>query len=275
LNSVAADIAAPERPRTSRGWPRERIAGYAFMGLWILLGLALLAFMVGSWDRELIDKYAPIYVDGLITTMLLVSVSIVIGAILAVPVTYGRMSENRVLSGLAYSYVYFFRGTPLLAQAFMVYYGAGALREQFEAIGLWWFFREAWACAFLAFSLNTAAYQAEIFRGAIESVHKGQWEGAASLGLHKLQILRKVVLPQAAIVALRPLGNEVILMIKGSAVASIITVYDLMGQTQLAYSRTYDFQTYIWAAMIYLSMVEVLRHGVEWIERRITRHLKR
>ena len=80
---------------------------------------------------------------------------------------------------------------------------------------MWWFFREAWACAFLAFSLNTAAYQAEIFRGAIESVHRGQWEGAASLGLHKLQILWKVVLPQAAIVALRPLGNEVILMIKG------------------------------------------------------------
>ena len=100
---------------------------------------------------------------------------------------------------------------------------------------------------------------------------KGQWEGAASLGLHKLQMLRKVVLPQALIVALRPYGNEIILMIKGSAVVAIITVPDLMGETRLAYSRSFDFQTYIWAALIYLSIVETLRHCVDWIERRITR----
>ena len=104
---------------------------------------------------------------------------------------------------------------------------------------------------------------------------KGQWEGAASLGLHKLQTLWKIILPQALIVALRPYGNEIILMIKGSAIVAIITVYDLMGETRLAYSRTFDFQTYIWAALIYLAMVETLRHVIEWIERRITRHLKR
>lgn len=275
MSSVAVAVAAVERPRIKRGWPRTRIAGHALIGLWILIGLALLSFMVRSWNPGLVARWAPAYLDGLITTIILVTVSILVGAILAVPIAWARMSSNPVFSALAYAYVYFFRGTPLLAQAFMVYYGAGSLREWFEAIGMWWFFREAWACAFLAFSLNTAAYQAEIFRGALESVHTAQWEGAASLGLHKLQILWKVALPQAAIVALRPLGNEVILMIKGSAVASIITVYDLMGQTQLAFSRTYDFQTYIWAAVIYLSMVELLRHGVEWIERRITRHLKR
>jgi polar amino acid transport system permease protein len=115
----------------------------------------------------------------------------------------------------------------------------------------------------------------EIFRGAIESVPKGQWEGAASLGLHRLQTLWTVIRPQAAVVALRPLGNEVILMIKGSAIVAIITVYDLMGVTRLAYSRSFDFQTYIWAALIYLAVVELLRHVVDWIERRITIHLKR
>ena len=103
----------------------------------------------------------------------------------------------------------------------------------------------------------------------------GQWEGAASLGLHKLQTLCKVILPQALIVALRPYGNEIILMIKGSAIVGVITVLDLMGETRLAFSRSFDFQTYIWAALIYLAIVETLRHGVEWIERRITRHLKR
>ena len=153
------------------------------------------------------------------------------------PIAYARMSRNPLLSGLAYAYVYFFRGTPLLAQTFLVYYGLGSFRPQLEAIGLWSFFREAWYCAIFAFSLNTAAYQAEILRGAIESVPKGQWEGAASLGLHKFQTLRKVILPQALIVALRPYGNEIILMIKGSAIVAIITVYDLMGETRLCLFR--------------------------------------
>lgn len=185
------------------------------------------------------------------------------------------MSKNPILSGFAYAYVYFFRGTPLLAQTFLIYYGLGSFRPQLEMVGLWSFFRDAFNCAIFAFSLNTAAYQAEILRGAIESVPKGQWEGASSLGLHKLQTLRKIILPQALIVALRPYGNEVILMIKGSAIVAIITVYDLMGITRLTYSRTFDFQAYIWAAIFYLIMVEALRHCIEWIERRITRHLHR
>ena len=84
-----------------------------------------------------------------------------------------------------------------------------------------------------------------------------------------------MILPQALIVALRPYGNEIILMIKGSAIVAIITVSDLMGETRLAYSRSFDFQTYIWAALIYLALVETLRHVIEWIERRITRHLIR
>jgi polar amino acid transport system permease protein len=185
------------------------------------------------------------------------------------------MSKNRILSSIAYAYVYFFRGTPLLAQTFLIYYGLGTFRPQLEMLGLWAFFREAWYCAVLAFTLNTAAYQAEILRGAIQSVGAGQWEGAASLGLTRMQTLCKIILPQALIVALRPYGNELILMIKGSAIVAIITVYDLMGVTRLAYSRSFDFQTYIWAAILYLLMVEALRNGVEWIERRITRHLKR
>ena len=126
-----------------------------------------------------------------------------------------------------------------------------------------------------AFALNTAAYQAEILRGAIESVPRGQWEGAAALGLTRLQTLWKVILPQALIVALRPYGNEIILMIKGSAIVAIITVYDLMGETRRAFSRSFDFQTYLWAALIYLIIVEALRHLIDWIERAITRHLTR
>ena len=203
------------------------------------------------------------------------AISIILGAILSVPICYARMSKNRVLNAISYGYVYFFRGTPLLAQTFLIYYGFGSFRPQLEAVGLWSFFREAWYCAVFAFALNTAAYQAEILRGAIESVGKGQWEAASALGLSKLQTLYKVILPQALIVALRPYGNEIILMIKGSAIVAIITVYDLMGETRRAFSRTFDFQTYLWAALLYLSLVETLRHLVDWIERRITRHLHR
>jgi polar amino acid transport system permease protein len=275
VSAVAPAVAVERPPPPSHGWPRPRILGYALSGAWIAAGAGLVLYLVLAWNPELFARYAPTYLSGLRVTLTLVAVSIVIGALLAVPMTYARMSRNPFLSGFAYCYVYFFRGTPLLAQTFLIYYGFGSFRPQLEAVGLWVFFREAWYCAVLAFSLNTAAYQVEIFRGAIESVPKGQWEGAASLGLHRLQTLWTVIRPQAAVVALRPLGNEVILMIKGSAIVAIITVYDLMGVTRLAYSRSFDFQTYIWAALIYLAVVELLRHVVDWIERRITIHLKR
>ena len=272
--SITAAIVERPPPR-ARGWPRSRIIGYALVGLWIAFGLGIVAYLVFAWNAEFFAKYAPAYLKGLGVTLSLVSISMVLGAVLSVPVAYGRMSKNRILSGLTYCYVYFFRGTPLLVQTFLVYYGVGSFRPELQTVGLWWFFREAFYCGVFAFALNTAAYQAEILRGAIESVPRGQWEGAASLGLHKLQTLRKIILPQALIVALRPYGNELILMIKASAIVAIITVYDLMGQAKLAFANSFDIQAYIWVAVVYLVIVEILRHAVEWIERRITIHLHR
>lgn len=262
-------------PAPPRGWTGARVTGHVLLGLWIALGLAMVWFLVRAWNPAFYEKYLLWYWQGLQTTVILVSISIVLGAILSVPIACMRMSKNRLLNAIAYGYVYFFRGTPLLAQAFLVYYGFGAFRPELQAAGLWWFFREAWYCAVFAFTLNTSAYQAEILRGAIESVPRGQWEGAASLGLHKWTTMRKVILPQALIVALRPYGNEIILMIKGSAVVALITVYDLMGMTRRIYSSSFDFQAYIWAGIIYMMIVEALRYGTEWIERRITVHLKR
>jgi len=209
--SIAAAVERP--PARARGWPRSRIVGYVLVGVWIAAGAGIVAYLVLAGNSELFAKYGPSYLEGLGVTLSLVGISIVLGAILSLPVAYARMSNNRILSSLAYGYVYFFRGTPLLVQTFLVYYGVGSFKPQLEMVGLWGFFREAFNCGVFAFALNTAAYQAEILRGAIESVPKGQWEGAASLGLHKLQTLRKVILPQALIVALRPYGNELILMV--------------------------------------------------------------
>jgi polar amino acid transport system permease protein len=270
---MSAAETAPLPP--ARPWTGARITGHALIALWIALGVAMAWFLVASWSPEFFTRYLPWYAEGLLTTVILVTISIVLGAVLSVPIAYMRMSSSKLLRAIAYGYVYFFRGTPLLAQVFLVYYGFGALRVELEAVGLWWFFREAWYCAIFSFSLNTSAYQAEILRGAIQSVPRGQWEGAASLGLHKWQTLRRIILPQALIVALRPYGNEIILMIKGSAVVALITVYDLMGMTRRIYSSSFDFQAYIWAGIIYMSIVEVLRIGTETIEPRITAHLKR
>ena len=274
--SAASESAPVDRPPAlPRRWTRERLVGHGLVALWALLGVGLVAYLFGAWDPALFARYLPLYWSGLQVTLALVGASMVIGALLSVPIAYARMSRNPVLGAISYAYVYFFRGTPLLAQTFLVYYGLGSFRAELEAVGLWTFFRDAWYCGVFAFSLNTAAYQAEILRGAIESVPRGQWEGAESLGLHRLQTLWKVILPQAMIVALRPYGNEFILMIKASAIVAIITVYDLMGETRRAYAQTFDFQTYIWAGLIYLSIVEALRHFVDWVERRITVHLKR
>jgi polar amino acid transport system permease protein len=254
-------------PLPPRTWTRTRIVGYGLVTLWALAALGLVLFLVLAWNPELFARYAPNYLSGLVVTIQLVGLSLLLGALLSLPIAYARDAKTRWAAWPSYMYVYFFRGTPLLAQTFLIYYGFGTFRPQLEAFGLWWFFRDAWYCALLAFTLNTAAYQAEILRGAVKSVPGGQWEGAESLGLPRLLTLRKIVL--------RPYGNEIILMIKGSAIVAIITVYDLMGETRRAYSRTFDFQTYLWAAVIYLAIVETLRNIVDWIERRLTRHLIR
>ena len=226
-------------------------------------------------NLDLLARYGPRLLEGLVVTIELVAISVLAGALLALPLAFARLSASRLVRAAAFAYVYFFRGTPLIAQAFLVYYGAGQFREPLEAAALWWFFREPFYCALFTFTLNTAAYQAEIYRGAIRTVARGQWEAAAALGLPRRVAYLRIVAPQAAIVALRPLGNEVVLMVKGSAIASVITVFDLMGQTRLAFSRSFDLTIYLYAAVLYLALVETIRRLWDRLEARLTRHLRR
>jgi polar amino acid transport system permease protein len=224
-------------------------------------------------NLELLERYGPRMLDGLSVTVALVVASLLFGALFSLPVVLARVEGGRFLRAIAGAYIQFFRGTPVLAQLFLVYYGAGQFRVGLEEAGLWWLFRDAWFCALLAFTLNTAAYQAQILSGAIANVPRGQWEAARSLGLHTPAIYWRVVLPQALMVALRPYGNEVVLMIKASAVASVVTVFDLMGVTRLAFSRSFDFEVYFWAAGLYLLLTEGVRLVWGAMERRLTRHL--
>ncbi|MBN9450546.1 MAG: ABC transporter permease [Bosea sp.] len=228
----------------------------------------------GAWlGSEVFQNYGCRMASGLWVTFELVAISVAIGFFLALGLAIARLYGSRWARVAVSGYTTFLRGTPLLCQLFLVYYGFGQFREFWQDTGLWWFFREPFYCAVFTFTVNTAAYQAEILRGAIQSVPRGQFEGALSLGLHRWATLRLVVLPQAMILALRPLGNELIVMIKSSAIVSLVTLFDLMGSTRLAFARSFDLSIYLYAALIYLVLVEIIRRVWDRLEIRLSRHM--
>jgi polar amino acid transport system permease protein len=222
---------------------------------------------------EVLERYGCRMVDGLGMTLMLVSISFSLGIAFGLGAAVVRLRGPRAVALPLAGYMTFFRGTPLLCQLFLIYYGLGAFRPFWQEVNLWWFFRDPLYCCLFAFVLNTAAYQAEIFRGAIASLPPGQAEAARALGMRPLAIFLKVELPQAMIVALRPLGNELIIMIKASSLASLVTLYDLMGVTKLAFARSFDLSIYVVAALVYLLMVEIIRRVWDWAEGRLTQHL--
>ena len=225
------------------------------------------------YNADLLATYGWRLIDGLRITVIVVAISCSIGFVLAYPICVARMARSRIVSGAALSYITLFRGTPLLCQLYLIYYGGGEIRPFLQSVGLWTVFREAFPCCILAFSLNTAAYQAEIFRGALAAVPTGQREAARALGLSRYRINRHVVWPQAFLAALRPLGNELISMVKSSALAAIVTLLDLMGQTRFIFARTFDFSIYLYAALIYLLLTETIRRVWGAIERAASPHL--
>jgi polar amino acid transport system permease protein len=227
-------------------------------------------YLVGS---EVLQNYGCRMATGLWITIEMVVISVTLGFILACALAIARLYGPRWAQASISFYTTFFRGTPLLCQLFLIYYGLGQFRVFWQDIGLWWFFREPFYCAVFAFTINTAAYQAEILRGAIQSIPRGQFEGALALGLHRWATLRHVVMPQAMILGLRPLGNELIVMIKSSALASLVTLYDLMGATKMAFARSFDLSIYLYAALVYLLLVEIIRRVWDWMELRLTRHM--
>ena len=226
------------------------------------------------FNADLLSQYGWRLLSGVRVTAEVVLLSCSIGFVLATPICRARMSRNPLLRSAAVGYVAVFRGTPLLCQLYLVYYGAGEIRPWLTGAGVWWFFRDAFYCCILAFSLNTAAYQAEILRGALGSVARGQREAAAALGLSPYRVARHVVWPQAFLAALRPLGNELILVIKASALAAIVTLLDLMGQTRLIFARTFDFSVYLYAALIYLAVTEGIRRLWNRMERGASKHVR-
>jgi polar amino acid transport system permease protein len=264
----------PAPPTGRRALRPGRVVGIALCGL-LAAALAALAWQIGySLDADSLGEYLPRLIDGFGLTLLIVSLSLVAGAVVAILLTALRLARLPVLGRAATAYCYVFRGTPLLAQLYLLYYGAGQARPLLDLVGIWPLFRDPFSCVLVSFALNTAAYQAEVLLGAIRSVPVAQVEAARALSLPRLAAYGKVILPQALIVALRPLGNEVAKMIKASALASVVTLLDLMGSTNLIYARTFDFHIYQVAAVVYLVMVEGLRWLAGAIETQLVRHIQ-
>jgi polar amino acid transport system permease protein len=222
---------------------------------------------------DVVLENLPELLQGAWLTIQLVALSGVVGLFLAVPTALMRVSPRWWLRGPAYGYIFFFRGTPLLVQIFLVYYGLG----QFEAVResvLWPILREPYWCAIIAFALNTGAYIAEIFRGAIEAVPAGEVEAARAFGMSKALSYRRIVLPRAFRIAMPAYGNEIILMLKGSALASTITLLDLTGMARTIIARTYmPVEIFLAAGVLYLLMTFVFTQGYRQLERRLNRYL--
>ncbi|KAA3628384.1 MAG: ABC transporter permease subunit [Proteobacteria bacterium] len=223
-------------------------------------------------DFEIITRYGDRLFDGTLITLKLVALASVVGLLLAVPLALARVSRRRWLWVPAYAYIYFFRGTPLLIQLFLIYYGLG----QFEAVrgsAAWAVLGNAEWCGFLGMTLNTAAYTAEILRGGILGVPKGEIEAARACGMSYALMMRRVVLSRAARIAWPAYGNEVILLMKGSALVSTIAVWDLMGETRSIFSRTYSLDIFVYAGIIYFLITFVLTRVFTRVEDRINRYL--
>ncbi|PZX21625.1 ABC transporter permease subunit [Rhodobacter capsulatus] len=224
---------------------------------------------------ESLSANLPKLLDGLETTLLLTGLGAALAAVFSPGLALIRLGGPTPAKVLLRIYISFMRGTPLLAQLFLVFYGSGQFRAELTALGLWSFFRDPFNCAVLVFVLNSCAYQTEILRGGLQAVPPGEIEAARAIGMTRAQVLARVTFPHAYRIAWPALGNEVILLMKASALASIVTVFDLMGRTRQIFSRSFEFSVYFEAAALYLLITVVFVFLWRQIERRLTRPMRR
>ncbi|KFF47475.1 amino acid ABC transporter permease [Gammaproteobacteria bacterium MFB021] len=214
------------------------------------------------------------YWNGLVTTVQLVFLCLLLGILLAIPLAIGRGSKRWWIKWPIYAYTYVFRGTPLLIQLYLVYYGVVFFNGIQDTI-FWEVFKDAFYPALIAFTLNTAAYTTEIFRGAIKNTAKGEIEAARAYGMSKGLMMRRIILPSAFRRALPAYGNEVIFMLHASAVASVVTIMDLTGAAYYVYARFYaPFPAFIFVALIYLCLTFSIMFVFRRLEKRLLAHLR-
>ena len=221
-------------------------------------------------DLDLMISSFPKLLNETLVTLKLLSLSLIFGLILGLFFAILRLNKNIFLNKFSYFYSYVFRGTPLLVQIFIIYFGLGQIEFLRSSI-LWTILKEPYWCAIIAFSLNTGAYTSEILRSAFQTINKGFIEAGDSLGISKKIIFYKIQIPIAIRQSLPAYGNEIILMLKGTSLASTVTLMDLTGVSKYIISTTFKpIEVFIVAGGIYLFMTFIIHNFIRYLEKKFS-----
>ena len=217
---------------------------------------------------ELMINSFPKLLNAAVVTLKLLSVSLIVGLFIGLLFAILRLNKNIFINKFAYGYSYVFRGTPLLVQIFIIYFGLGQI-ESLRSSFLWVILKEPYWCAIIAFALNTGAYTSEILRSAFQTIKPGIIEAGKSLGISNKIIFYKVQIPIAIRQSLPAYGNEIILMLKGTSLASTVTLMDLTGVAKYIISTTFKpIEVFIVAGGIYLFMTFIIHNVIKFLEKK-------
>ena len=219
-------------------------------------------------DFTIMVTSLPKLLSAAVITLKLLSLSLFFGMFIGLLFAILRLNKNPIINRFAYGYSYVFRGTPLLVQIFIIYFGLGQI-EYFRTTFLWVIFKEPYWCAIIAFALNTGAYTSEILRSAFQTIKPGIIEAGKSLGISSKIIFYKIQIPIAIRQSLPAYGNEIILMMKGTSLASTVTLMDLTGVAKHIISTTFKpIEVFIVAGGIYLFMTFVIHNLIKYLEKK-------
>lgn len=240
--------------------------------------ITLLTEFSETWapvDFMLAAQHWRLFLTGLRNTLILLAGPLALACLFAIPLAITRANRVPVANPFIFAYTYLFRGTPLLVQLYLLYYGAAQfsfIRDSF----LWNILREAWWCAFISFTLCSTAYITEILRGAIETVPRGEIEAAKACGMSPFTRYRRIILPNAFRRALPAFSNEVIFTLHATVIASTVTIIDILGAARLFNNKYYlAFDGFIVAALLYMALVYAINRGFKFWESKWHRHLPR
>ena len=229
---------------------------------------------LNSIQNSLIYKNFFLVLSGLDNTILLLLISLPLGFVLALLFALGRVSKITLLSRTIASYIFVIRGTPLLVQIYLIYFGLGSVKFIRESF-LWYALKEPFWCGVIALTINTVAYGAEIFRGGIQSIEKSQVESGLSLGFGKFLLLRKIILPIAIRKVLPSYGNELILMVKATSLVSLTTDMEMTGIARKIMAKTFaPVEAFIAAGILYLFLNFLMVQFVKYLEWKYNPHLR-
>ena len=232
-------------------------------------------FNISSYITEtLIYKNFILIFSALDETLLLLLISLPLGFVLSLIFALGRISKNTLISRAVASYIFTIRGTPLLVQIYLIYFGLGSVEAIRESI-LWVLLKEPFWCGVLALTINTVAYGAEIFRGGIQSVTKGQIESGQALGFSKIKLYRRIIFPIALRQVLPTYGNELILMVKATSLVSLTTYMEMTGIARKIMAKTFaPVEAFVAAGILYLFLNFLMVQLVKYLEWKYNPHLR-